>query len=162
MHSFIQFFHSFIQSVMHHSFKVGSLGDIVACTSEWLFAHNLASELLVAFVVFCYEHLPNYGFATSSIELVLHLDAPKEPEAACRDFVGTQTLFSLEPFFDVLHAGGLAIVLVIKTVIVEHILPIVSRPLPGIVNSVGICAGGSVWQKNIHNSSFVVQGLDIL
>ena len=38
---------------------VGGLGDVVARTSEGLFAHNLASELLIALVVFGYANLPN-------------------------------------------------------------------------------------------------------
>ena len=62
--------------------SVGGLGDVVGCASEGLFAHNLASELLLAFVVFGYEHLPNQGLAASSFVLALDLDTPKEPEAA--------------------------------------------------------------------------------
>ena len=44
----------------------------------------------------------------------------------------------LKPFFDVLHARGLAIMLVIEAVVVENILSIVMRPLPGIIDPVNI------------------------
>ena len=62
--------------------SVGGLGDVVACASEGLFAHRLASELLLAFVVFGYEHFPNQGLAASSFVFAFDLDPPKEPEAA--------------------------------------------------------------------------------
>jgi hypothetical protein len=68
----------------------------------------------------------------------------------------------LKLLFHVFHTCGLAIVFVIEAVVVEHILSIVWRPLPGIILSVNMCAGASVWQNNLNNLTFVIQRIDIL
>ena len=81
------------------------------------------------------EHLCDQGLSTSSFVFVAHFYSSEKPEAACGDFVGSQTSLCLKPFFDVLHARGLAIMLVIEAVVVENILSIVMRPLPGIIDS---------------------------
>ena len=70
-----------------------------------------------------------------------------------------QTFLRLESFFDVLHAGG--VVFMIKTMGVEHILPIMYCPLLGVISSVCLRARISVWHYNFHNPAFVVQLKDI-
>ena len=82
------------------------------------------------------EHLVDQRLSTSSFVFVAHFYSSEKPEAACGDFVGSQTVFCLKPFFDVLHARGLAIMLVIEAAVVEHILSIMMRPLPGIIGPV--------------------------
>ena len=51
---------------------------------------------------------------------------------------------------------------VIEAVVVEDVLAVVSRPLPGVLESVGVGAGGAVRQEDLYNFAFVVQGVHVL
>ena len=109
-----------------------------------MLSFDLASILIVTFVIVCDMRVCNQWLATSTQSLlasaVIHDFDAEEPESTRRDFVTSQTFFGFQLLVDIFDACLFAVVIVIGAVVVSHVVRKVFCPR--------VCIGGEILRSH--------------
>ena len=140
--------------------SIAYLRHIVRCTPEGLHTFDLASCLLVALIGFLDKGFGNQRLAAAAHCFVSALDVkfldPKEPEAARRHLVGTQTLFRFQLLLHILDACFCTVMFMVGAMVVEDIVCEFGFPRMRILKLVLRRALCAVCQTMGHNFSTFV------